>query len=165
MQKLSSSFMVFILVGGNLLSQSEGTEANWEEVYDEDGIIVHTRFPELINDEGDVETVFEWKVEAEREMEFRRCVSAIENIDLHKVFYGFDSSKVVGITDSTVLAYYYLDAPWPVPNLDVVREIKTEVDSSQTEYIASHISVHDKYEDKGVLRLKVSDISFYLQKV
>jgi hypothetical protein len=137
----------------------------WEKVYAEDGIVVHTRFPEIINDEGDEETVFEWKLEAEREVEFQKCVSAIENVNLHKVFYGFDSSKVVANTDSSLLAYYYLDAPWPVPNFDVVREITTRIDTAQTFYTASHLSTPDKYVDKGALRLNVSDIHFQLEKV
>ena len=53
----------------------------------------------------------------------------------------------------------------PVPNLDVVREITSKVDPSNSIYTASHISAPDKYEDKGFLRLIVSDIFFRLEKV
>jgi hypothetical protein len=165
MKKIVMAISVLGLINGNLFSQPGSKNVEWKLRYAKEGIVVHTRFPKINNKKGKKETVFEWKVEAEKEAEFLQCVAVLENVELHKIIFDCKTSEVVGKTDSSVIAYYYCNAPWPVPDVDIVREITSEFDTTNSSYSANHIASPDLYEDKKVRRLNISDTFFHMEKI
>lgn len=163
MKKLSLIALTFTLIISNLFAQEE---VNWEKEYDEEGIIVHTRFSDYTFEDGDEDTLFEWKLETEQKVNFEKVVATLENIDLYKKLYDYcETSKVVNEKENSVVVYYYFDLPWPAANLDVVREHISSVDSTKTIYTASHLCKQNEYPDQDVNRLEISDIHIKLIKI
>lgn len=165
MKNLSIIVLVLALIVSNLFGQTVSKKMKWEKEYDEQGIVVHTRFSDYIFEDGDEDILFEWKLETEQKVNFEKVIATLENIDLYTIIYECETSKIVSEKENSVVVYYYFDLPWPAGNIDLVREHVTSLDSTKTIYTANHLSRPNDYPEQDATRLKISDIHIKLIKI
>ncbi len=156
---------LLIVWGSTLKAQSANEELQWEEVYKEANTSVQTCFPKQVIADGSKEVVFNWKLSSVQRASFEKCIKVIKNIALHKDLYDCETSELVAKTDSTRLAYYFFNSPWPVPDVDLVRSISSSLDEKNQVFVSQHISTPKAVKDKGFKRLQVSDIVYRLEKL
>lgn len=132
---------------------------NWEIELTDDSIKVYTQFPEIETEDGE-ETLFKWKAEKTIDGNIEDLINTINDYKKHYIIYECEKSEIVSSSDSSTVVYYYFDSPWPAPNMDLVRTIKSTYDSEKNVFESLHIATPEKYADQDVTRLNYSTIKF-----
>lgn len=148
-----------------LNAQTNSTPLQWKEVYNKNKTTLHTCFPKVKNNLGSEDAVFNWKLSSIQNSDFEKCIKIIENISLHKDIYDLKTSKLISESDSTKVAWYYIDSPWPLSDLDIVRTISSKYDKKNSIFISNQLSTPKAYKDKGVKRFNISDIYYKITKL
>jgi len=160
--------IVFCLMAfwvSTLQAQSASDELQWEEVYKKENTTVSTCFPKQETADGSNEVVFHWKLSSTQRASFESCIRIINSIALHKQLYDCESSELIEQTDSTRLAYYNFNSPWPISDMDLVRSISNSLDEKNQVFVSQHISAPKAFKDKGFKRLQISEIVYRLEKL
>ena len=159
-------FVISIFLINTTFAQVEKiSDQKWNLELNEDGIKVFTRYQTITDESGDEDELFEWKAEAEKEVNFTKIIEALENVENHKLLYECEMSEIISETDSLKIVYYYFDSPWPAPNLDMVRTISSKSAAENNSIIYNHISTPNVYEEKDVSRIEISDIEYKFTKI
>ena len=68
------------------------------------------------------EQVIEYETVTTEELDFNKCIKMMQEVTNHKDFSDDteDSYKINDISENESLVYYFIDAPWPMPNADCV---------------------------------------------
>ena len=158
---LSILFIFFSFMRG----QSE-SDSSWTTEYNQNDIIVKMSYPEIKMEDGETETLVRWRLEAEKDVDFLKCIETIKSVPLHKeLFKNCIESKIISENDSSSVAYYFFDHPWPAPNLDNVRLTKYNLDSVNNVFTYEQTSDPNLMELKDVDRVKINNIKYVLTKI
>lgn len=91
--------------------------------------------------------------------------SYFSNSENHKNFLENtpESKQIKKINNNEWITYYYFDAPWPMPNSDVVVKFIKEQNDNSIMYTATAIT--GVYEDKDVDRLTTYKFIYNFEKI
>ena len=160
---LLSTILLLILSYGFSYAQDD-----WNKQMSKDKKVeVWSKIKKEKNEAGNSEQIVEYISTTTANASIADCISVMKNIDLHKEFYEDTelSEKIEDISENEWLIYYYMDAPWPLPNSDVVIQMKFHENKEEGTAIFEGFAAPNLYEDKDVRRMTFNDISYTFKKI
>lgn len=112
-----------ILVTGNAFGQT----TDWiTEVTSDGSISVTYAVHEHKAVNGDKIQLLEYQVVSTPSLRFGSCLAVMRDESKHNQFMNntTESRRIRDISNTEWLSYYYIDAPWPLPNYDCVTRYK-----------------------------------------
>ena len=113
----------------------------------------------------DKRTHFYYIAETTLEVTLDELDATISNTENHKIF--LDNTPITEefqrISDSEWLAYYFMDAPWPIPNCDIVINFHRERTDNKLIFTATAIE-HD-YKKSDTKRMTDYKVVYEFEKI
>lgn len=149
-------------------SSSYSQNNEWETEYSKDGTIqVDYTVYKVKNSSGDNTQVIEYKTTTTSALSFEKCIKMMKDVSNHKDFSDDteDSYKIKDISEDECLVYYYIDAPWPMPNADCVSLMSIIEDPGNESIRFELESAPDLYEMQDVKRMNSSIAMYTFKKI
>lgn len=161
----NTSFLLIIsiFIQLNLSAQDE----EWKHEYSEDGKIeVLSKISKESNSEGESIQVIEYVSTMQIEYTLEECIAILKNVDNHKDFYSDTkvSKKIKDISDTECLVYFYMDAPWPLPNSDCVSIMRFSENKEEKTAVFELLARPNEMEMKDVRRMVLSETIYSFQE-
>lgn len=141
-------------------------ETEWIKKTSKDGSIeVKYRIYKANNEQGEDAQVIEYEASTTRELPLENCISMMKDVSKHKDFSDDteESYKINDLSETECLIYYFIDAPWPMPNADCVSKMTSIEEESMAKF--EIMGMPDSYEMKDVKRMRVSAASYTFEKI
>jgi len=156
------SIFCFILIFNTTgIAQENG----WEKEISSDGSIeVDYRIYKEKDKNGDDIQIVEYKVITIQDLDFEKCIRMMNDIGNHKYFSDEteESYKLKDLSDNESLIYYYIDAPWPMPNSDCVSILS--IIENEDSIVYNLIASPGSYEMQDVKRMRISEADYIFEK-
>lgn len=103
--------------------------------------------------------LIEYKATVQANVRYEDCIVVMKSFSRHSEIFDDTplTKKVADISENEWILYYFIDAPWPMPNSDCVVQLSFEEDKEKKTCIFKAIAAPDKYEMKEVKRMTVSE--------
>lgn len=154
------SFMLFI--------QNTNLSDQWTEYEIQKGDIeVRSRISRE-RDKGDKKVlIIEYEAKTAKDISLSSCLALIENVEKHKEFLErTEISRIISHdTSDEWLIYYYVTQPWPLPDADAVTILKKTIRDSGKIISYYGYAAPDLYEDQGVKRMKINEVTYTFKKL
>ena len=156
------------LVLGLLLSTSAVAEApakTWSTAtVDEGRISVRYAVTEMTDAQGETLPLIEYTVTTTDTVSLKDCVAVFKDVNNHTTLGIADKAKAISATDTDALLYYGLEAPWPLPNTDIVVRMTFSEDEAGTA-VFTQSAAPKAYPDQGVRRFNHYDMRYRFKDV
>jgi hypothetical protein len=171
MEKMNNKKLKYILSICSIclfLSPVFSQNKAWKKELSKDGTIA---VEYIIYDEedasGDDIQIIEYKSTTTHSLSYENCIKMMKDISNHKDFSDDteDSYKIKDISNNECLVYYYIDAPWPMPNADCVSVMNIIEDPANNSIRFELEASPDLYEMQDVKRMTLSFASYEFKKI
>jgi hypothetical protein len=143
-------------------------DKKWKKEQSKDGSIQveYTIYDEK-DGSGDEMQIIEYKTKTTRALSFDKCIDVLKNVANHKDFSDEteESYKIKDLSENKSLIYYYIDAPWPMPNSDCVSVMSMIEEPENNSIRFELVAAADEYEMQDVKRMTVSTAIYTFKKV
>lgn len=148
---------VLLLISLGALSQNR----NWTIENSKDGITT-VKYELIKEDKG---THFHYIAQTMANTSLDELDSYFSNIANHKNFLESTpiTKEIEKISENEWLAYYYFDAPWPLPNSDTVLNIKRTRQDNKLIFTA--IATSSDYKQKDVERMSDYKVIYEFERI
>jgi hypothetical protein len=158
---LFSIFCFILYINTNSIAQ----EKEWEKEVSSDGSIeVDYRIYKEKDEKDEEIQIVEYKIITSQVLDFEKCIRMMDDITNHKDFSDEteESYKLKDLSEDKSLIYYYIDAPWPMPNSDCVS-ILTIIENEDSKVYKLSASP-DSFEMQDVKRMVISEAYYSFEK-
>ena len=143
-------------------------DKKWKKEQSKDGSIQveYTIYDEK-DEPGDEMQIIEYKTKTTRALSFDKCIDVLKNVANHKDFSDEteESYKIKDLSENKSLIYYYIDAPWPMPNSDCVSVMSMIEEPENNSIRFELVAAADEYEMQDVKRMTVSTAIYTFKKI
>lgn len=168
MKQLTIKYILSILSIITFLDQGYSQNNEWTTEFSKDGNIkVEYSVYKIKDGSGDQKQIIEYKTSTTSELSFEKCIKMMANISNHKDFSDDteDSYKIRDLSENESLVYYYIDAPWPMPNADCVSIMSIIEDKGNNSIRFELIAAANEYEMQDVKRMTNSVATYSFKKI
>lgn len=152
------TLLVCMLISGTSLAVEWKTES-----VDDGNIVVNSRVFSEKNSDGEKQQILEYNAEIITDASYEDVVNTLLDISKHKDFLdGAKESKSLEVNNGTTLVYYYLNAPWPMPDADCVTDMVYE--KNDTLFEMNLTSNPDGTERTKVKRMSLYNANYTVEK-
>jgi hypothetical protein len=161
-------FISFAAVLLFLLGWTNATAQNntWKKATTKNGQInVWSDIGKRINNKGEEVPLIRYKCFTTTRLPKAKLVATLKNAPIHKDFLSNteESRQLKQLNPKEWLFYYYIDAPWPMPNSDCVMNMKQEDIASGRKTIFRGTAAPGAYEKQDVRRMDYNDVVYTFQ--
>ncbi len=156
------SILYFFVIFNSI---SNAQENKWNKEISSDGKIeVDYRIYKETNENGEDIQIVEYNVITTSVLDYEKCIAMMNDITNHKDFSDEteESYKLKDLSKDESLIYYYIDAPWPMPNSDCVSILT--ITEKENSIVYNLIASPGSYEMKDVKRMMISEANYIFEK-
>lgn len=145
-----------------LSAEAAAQAKDWKTVKsDNDAFTTRYLISERTEENGQRVPLIEYEVTTTAAVRMEDCVALMKDVPRHKALGIADASKEVGSTDGNEsVVYYYLNAPWPLPDSDIVVRMAFAEDAAEKTAVFTQVAAPSLYEPKKVRRFKHYDMAY-----
>jgi hypothetical protein len=121
----------------------------------------------IYNSNDTDEQIIEYETITTFELDFEKCIEMMKEVSNHKDFSDEteESYKIKDVSENECLVYYFIDAPWPMPNSDCVSIMTYVIDRAAKTATFELIADADMYEMQDVRRMSMSLASYSFEEL
>ncbi|NLR93542.1 MULTISPECIES: SRPBCC family protein [Flammeovirga] len=155
----SRYIIVSILLSISLLTNAQ--DAQWNTETTEEGSITVTSRVFTTKVDGKNRQIVEYKASTITDIESEKILALLKDASTHKNFSKDteESKKLKDLPNGEWLVYYFIDAPFPIPNNDLIVTMKEVQREDSTELIGwSTPNAHEKGDVKRMVHYNLKYI-------
>ncbi|MEW5849249.1 MAG: hypothetical protein AB2A00_10565 [Myxococcota bacterium] len=116
---------------------------------------------ERTDENGSRVPLIEYVVTTTDNVSMQKCVALMKDVSRHKDLAIADASeKVKTVSDNEWIVYYYLSAPGPIPDSDIVARMTLAEDATEKTAVFTQTAAPSLYEKKGVKRFSLYNMTY-----